>query len=206
MKGYRNEAGQSSVSPIRDPDDLRNFVSCFRKARDAEADPRKARVYDRNYLMILLGVNAALRFSDLRRLTVGKVRYNAISQRDRKTGKENKFSLNPEIYREVADYIRRQGLSDDGDYLFWSSKGVNKPLSRQQGYNVIQEARKRCKIRCQLGTHTLRKTFGFWFYKETGDIVALQTILNHSSPVTTLIYIGMRKAEVDEKRRKFIIK
>ena len=205
MRGYRVEAGQSSVSPIRDEVDLRNFVSCFRKARDAEADPRKARLLDRNWMMILLGVNTALRFSDLRRLTADKVRGNCISQRDQKTGKENKFSLNPEIYREVEAYVRRQGLGD-GDYLFWSSKGVNRPLTRAQGYNIVQRARRMCGIRYQVGTHTLRKTYGFWFYRQTGDIVALQSILNHSSPAVTLVYIGMRRAEVDEKRRKFIIK
>lgn len=204
-RGYRVEAGQSSVEPIRDEVDLRNFISCFKKARDAEPDPRRAAMYDRDWMMVLLGVNAALRFSDLRRLTADKVRYNCISQRDQKTGKENRFSLNPAIYREVRAYMDRNGLSGN-DYLFRSAKGVNRPLSRQQGYNIIQEAKRLCGIRYPIGTHTLRKTYGYWFYRETGDIVALQAILNHSSPAVTLVYIGMRKAEVDEKRSRFVIR
>lgn len=202
---FKIEAGQSSVNPIRDEDDLKNFIYYFKKRRDKETNPKRAKQYDRNYIMILLGINTALRFSDLRRLTVDKVKFNQIVQRDKKTRKENKFTLNSEIYEEVMNYIKRQDLADT-DYLFWSQKGVNKPLSRVQGYNIIQEIKQGCKIHYQIGTHTLRKTFGYWFYKQYGDVVALQSILNHSTPTMTLIYIGMQKKEVEEKRKKFILK
>ena len=202
---YNLPDGQSSVNPIRDEDDLKNFIYYFKKKRDKELNPKKAKLYDRNYMLVLLGVNTALRFSDLRRLTVDKVKYNQIVQRDKKTRKENKITLNSEIYDELMKYIKRQELTDV-DYLFWSQKGVNKPLSRVQGYNIIQEIKEGCKIRYQIGTHTLRKTFGYWFYKQYGDVVALQRILNHSTPAMTLIYIGMQKKEVDEKRKQFIIK
>lgn len=206
MKGYKINQGQSSVNPIRDEDDLKNFINYFKKKRDKTLSEQKARLYDRNYIMILVGVNTALRFSDLRRLTVGKVKFNYIIQRDKKTRKENKFSLHKEIFDEVQAYIKRQGLTDDDDYLFYSRKGVNKPLSRVQGYNIIQEIKDGIKLRYQVGTHTLRKTFGYWFYKQYGDVVALQSILNHSTPAMTLIYIGMQKVEVEEKRKHFILR
>ena len=199
---YRNKAGQSSVSPIRDMDQLRNFIAYYRRKRDAEPEGFRRRIYDRNYMLILLGVNAALRFSDLRRLTVDKVEFNEISQRDQKTGKENKFRLNGEIHRELKAYIGRQGLKDI-DFLFWSRNGVNLSLSRKQGYNIVREAAEGVGIHYQVGTHTLRKTFGYWFYQQYHDVVALQTILHHSSPSITLVYIGMLKDEVAEKREKF---
>lgn len=206
MRQYKIEQGQSSVNPIRDEDDLKNFINYFKKKRDKEVDPFKKKLYDRNYIMILVGVNTALRFSDLRRLTVGKVKFNYIIQRDKKTRKENKFSLHKDIFDEVQAYIKRQGLTDDDDFLFYSRKGVNKPLSRVQGYNIIQEIKDGIKLHYQVGTHTLRKTFGYWFYKQYGDVVALQSILNHSTPAMTLIYIGMQKVEVEEKRKHFILK
>lgn len=199
---YSIYGGQASVNPIRDEDDLKNFINYFKKKRDKEPNPNKAKLYDRNYILILLGVNAALRFSDLRRLTVKKVKYNEISQRDKKTRKENKFSLNKDIYNEVQAYIKRQGLSDD-DYLFYSRKGVNKPLSRVQGYNIIQQIKEGIKLHYQVGTHTLRKTYGYWFYKKYNDVVTLQNILNHSNPSVTLIYIGVVQKEVQEKRDDF---
>lgn len=205
MRNYRIEQGQSSVNPIRDKDDLKNFINYFKKLRDKETNPTKAKLYDRNYMMILLGVNAALRFSDLRRLTVDKVKFNYIVQRDKKTRKENKFSLNKEIYNELQDYIKRQELGDE-DYLFYSRKGVNKSLSRVQGYNIIQNIKEGIRIHYPVGTHTLRKTFGYWFYKQYNDVVTLQRILNHSNPSVTLIYIGVLDKEVQEKRTDFLLK
>lgn len=202
---YEPPEGQSSVNPIRDETDLKNFIGYFKKLRNKEANPKKAALYDRNYMLILVGVNTALRFSDLRRLTVEKVKYNYISQRDKKTGKENRFSLNKEIYKEVVSYIKRNDLQE-GDFLFRSQQGYNQPLTRQQGYNIMQEVKKGIGIHYPIGTHTLRKTFGFWFYREFNDVVALQTILNHTSPQETLRYIGMQKIEVEEKRKHFILK
>ena len=49
----------------------------------------------------------------------------------------------------------------------------------------------------EIGTHTLRKTFGYWFYKETKDIALLQQLFNHSSPSITLKYIGINQDVLD---------
>lgn len=205
MRNYQIEAGQSSVNPIRDEDDLHNCIYFFKKKREQAKNDNKRRIYDRNYMLFFLGINTALRFSDLRRLNVEKVKSNYIYQRDKKTRKENKITLHGEVYQEVLDYIKRNNLSD-GDYLFQSQKGINKPITRVQGYEIMQQIKKGCKIPYNIGTHTLRKTYGYWFYKQTGDVVALQSILNHSTPAQTLIYIGMQQTEVDTKRKGFILK
>ena len=201
----RSDPGQCSVEPIRDRDDLANFLDHFRKLRDADPEGSQARrLHDRDYMLILLGVNAALRIEDLLTLRVDMVESNHVSQRDKKTNKENKFRLNRDVHRELMAYVARTGLSGR-DYLFPSRKGVNRPISRQQAYNVVREAADAAGIRYQVGTHSLRKTFGFWFYRETQDVVALQTILNHSSPAITLRYIGMKRAEAAEKKERFKI-
>lgn len=205
MRDYKIEAGQSSVNPIRDDDDLHNCIYYFKKLRDRATTDSKKKRYDRNYLLFFLGINTALRFSDLRRLTVDKVKMNYIYQRDKKTRKENKITLHDAVYKEVMAYIKRNNLTD-GDYLFPSQKGVNKPITRVQGYEIIQQIKKGCKIPYNIGTHTLRKTYGYWFYKQTNDVVALQSILNHSTPSQTLIYIGMQQKEVEKKRQGFILK
>ena len=205
MREYKIEAGQSSVNPIRDEDDLRNCIYFYKKKRDNAISEVKSKLYDRNYMLFFLGINTALRFSDLRRLTVNKVKLNYIYQRDKKTHKENKITLHNDVYKEVMAYIKRNNLSDE-DYLFFSQKGVNKPITRVQGYEIMQQIKVGCKIPYNIGTHTLRKTYGYWFYQATGDVVALQSILNHSTPAQTLVYIGMQQKEVDKKRQKFILK
>ena len=42
-----------------------------------------------------------------------------------------------------------------------------------------------------IGSHSLRKTFGFWNYELYKDVAILQEIFNHSSPSITLRYIGI---------------
>ena len=44
-----------------------------------------------------------------------------------------------------------------------------------------------------LGTHSLRKTFGYHYYQKTNDIAILQDIFNHSDPAITLRYIGINE-------------
>ncbi len=50
----------------------------------------------------------------------------------------------------------------------------------------------------EIGTHTLRKTFGYHFYKETKDVALLQNIFNHSAPSVTLRYIGINQDIIDK--------
>ncbi|WP_082446722.1 tyrosine-type recombinase/integrase [Cytobacillus solani] len=51
----------------------------------------------------------------------------------------------------------------------------------------------------EIGTHTLRKTFGYYFYKQYKDVAALQEIFNHSSPAVAVRYIGITQDIIDEK-------
>lgn len=48
-----------------------------------------------------------------------------------------------------------------------------------------------------IGSHSLRKTFGYHAYASGVDLAIIQQILNHSSPRTTLVYIGIRREERD---------
>lgn len=87
-----------------------------------------------------------------------------------------------------------QGMSG-GEYLFQSCKGKNKPLTRGGYYKVIAKVEKALN-RHDLGTHTMRKTYGYHFYKDKKDIGTLMMILNHSNEATTKRYIGITDDEV----------
>ena len=49
-----------------------------------------------------------------------------------------------------------------------------------------------------VGTHTLRKTFGYHFYQQTKNIVVLQEFYNHSDHSVTLKYIGINQEAVNK--------
>ncbi|MDM5214629.1 tyrosine-type recombinase/integrase [Peribacillus sp. NJ4] len=49
-----------------------------------------------------------------------------------------------------------------------------------QAYRQLNKAAEFAGVE-HVGNHTLRKTFGYWFYKATKDIAMLKRILNHQS-------------------------
>ena len=84
---------------------------------------------------------------------------------------------------------------NDGDYLFPSRKG-GKPIGRVQAYKILNAVATKVGLG-EIGCHTMRKTFGYWFYKQTKDVAQLQEILNHSAPSVTLRYIGINQDVID---------
>ncbi|SFK61980.1 Phage integrase family protein [Lachnospiraceae bacterium KH1T2] len=158
---------------------------------------------EKYYILFEIGVNSGLRVSDLRKLQVKDVKYgDYIYITEQKTGKNKRFLLNAHVRQEVMEYITRNKLNDD-DYIVQSQKGINQPLSRVQVYHVLNLAAEGFGIR--IGTHTMRKTFGYWHYQRYQDVAMLQMIFNHSSPSVTLRYIGISDDMIDATLREFYI-
>lgn len=51
----------------------------------------------------------------------------------------------------------------------------------------------------EIGTHTLRKTYGYHMYMQTKNIALVMEIFNHSSEKVTLRYIGGVNQDAMEK-------
>jgi len=92
----------------------------------------------------------------------------------------------------------------DEEYLFKSRKGENKPISRVQAYRILNSAAEHVGLQ-EVGTRTLRKTFGYWHYKQNKDVALLQQIFNHSSPSVTLRYIGINEDIKDRSIENFYL-
>jgi integrase len=71
-------------------------------------------------------------------------------------------------------------------------------------YKILRKVAERFHLD-EIGTHTLRKTFGYHFYQQTKDVAMLQEIFNHSSPAITLKYIGVNQDSMDRAMTKFKI-
>lgn len=209
-------SGRQTVTPFtkKEADDLR--ILCKQKREIASDLKEKSSVnphwsdrykWDRDLMLIDLGLNTALRIEDLIQLTVSpQLKKGYIDTKEFKTGRMQPFSLNARITAELADYIERNNLVD-GEYLFTSRKGFNQPITRQQAYVMIKELAKELGIVRKIGCHSLRKTFGRLYYEVTKDLVGLHRMLHSGKgdPTVTLIYIGMIDSEVTTKRQKFDI-
>ncbi|GIN93272.1 site-specific recombinase [Siminovitchia terrae] len=154
---------------------------------------------ERDYILFLLGINAGLRISDLLELKVKEIKgKQSIIIREGKTKKPRTIYLT-NIYEELNDYI--SGLGDSG-WLFPSRKGM-RPITRIQAYRQLNKAARMVDIENGIGTHTMRKTFGYWHYKQFKDVAELQNILNHSHPKITLKYIGITDEQIENNLKHF---
>jgi Site-specific recombinase XerD len=156
----------------------------------------------RDYLLFVMGINTGLRISDLLNLTFKDVLNDAgavsdtIKVKEKKTGKTKTFLINETLKKGLLEYMKDVETQPTG-YLFSSRKGDNQPITRIQAYRIINDACSIAKIKGSIGTHTLRKTFGYWAYKQGIDITLLMKIFNHSAPSITLRYIGITQEDIN---------
>lgn len=155
----------------------------------------------RDLLIFTLGTNSGLRISDILALDVKDVRGKKfISIVEKKTGKLKRFPLNTKLEPLIKKFIRGK---DDEDPLFTSM--FQNRLERFAAYNMLKEACKKAGVEGNIGTHTMRKTFGYHHYRKFKDIAMLQKIFNHSSPQITMRYIGIDQDKIDECYKKFVL-
>jgi integrase len=169
------------VSPIRDKSKIKE-IRDWLEARSK-----------RDWFLFSLGISTGLRISDLRVLKVSDVEDKThITIKEQKTKKRKKILLNESVRKMISEYIKDMS---ENEYLFKSRQG-NKPLGRNQCGNIISEAGRQVGIE-NLGTHSMRKSFGYWHYKEFKNIAILMTIFNHSSQKVTMKYLGIEQDEMD---------
>ncbi len=177
------------VQPIRDINKIQQIEAILKKESF------------RDYILFRLGINSGLRISDILKLKVEDLRnQDYFILREQKTNKPQRLKIQPELKKEIDLYIKDK---PDSEYLFKSRKGNNKPIQRVQAYRIINKVAKRVGLLKEVGTHTLRKTFGYHFYMQYNDknnrgLSILQQIFNHSSTYVTLRYIGIVQDEIDD--------
>ncbi len=182
----------NTVEPIRDKKQIKAFKTLL-EARAAKYA-----------MMFSLGINSGLRVSDILSLKVSDVKdKDHITIKEQKTGKTKRFLVNDALQHELVSYIVHDKLRDE-DYLIQSRKGENKPITRIQAYRVLNDIGKTLGLD-EVGTHTMRKTFGYHHYQKYHDVAILQDIFNHSSPSITLRYIGISQDEKDETMKDFYL-
>ncbi|OYD08534.1 site-specific integrase [Paludifilum halophilum] len=171
-----------------------NVVQPIRSKRKITA--MKNALSPRDRLLFVIGVNSALRVSDLLSLKVKDVRgRDFITLNEKKTRKAKRFKINASIKREVNRYLASGDFGDD-EYLFRSPR-ANKPISRVAAWKNLNKAAAAVGLE-EVGTHTLRKTFGYWAHKSGVPITVIQKAFNHTHPAITQRYLGITQDDVDD--------
>lgn len=171
------------VQPVRDKEKIHEITEYLEGKNE------------RDKIMWLTGIYTGLRISDILTLRVKHVRSTQyISLKEQKTDKTKRILINPKLRRALDKYIDGK---NDNEYLFKSREGRNKPITRVRAYEILKEAAGELGIK-EVGTHTMRKTFGYHIYQKEKDVAMLQDIFNHSSQYVTLKYIGVNQDAIDK--------
>ena len=180
----------NAVQPIRDIDTIHAIQDELKE------------INFRNYLIFEIGIYIGIRISDILNIKVKDIKNKEfLKLREIKTGKEKLMPIPGHLRKEVSQYIDEKQLKDN-EYLFKSRENNAKPITRNQAYYILKKIAKKYKLE-NIGTHTLRKTFGYHFYKKTNDVALLMTIFNHSDSSITLRYIGIEQDNVNKSLKNF---
>lgn len=140
----------------------------------------------RDYCLFVLGINSGLRISDLLRLRIcdvsekGKPK-NRIRLREKKTNKFRDFPISDNAKSAIKEYLKTR-IINENEPLFQSRKNKGF-LLRQQAYRILNDVAKSVGIKENIGTHTLRKIFGYHAYNNGYDITLIQnfSIIPHQA-------------------------
>jgi integrase len=202
----------NTVQPIRDKEKIEQMKQ-FLKAQNP-----------RDYILFALGIYLGRRITDILKLKVKDLRgKDTFIINENKTGKSIRFKIHPELKSALDEYLANK---DDEAYIIGSREyatqitvkqrlidpktgkkrsnsvkikniAPNSPISREMAWNILNKAAKKVGLE-EIGTHSCRKTFGYFLYTATNNIALVQRLLNHSSPEVTLAYIGITQMEMDD--------
>jgi len=179
-----------TVEPIKDLQKIKGLLTLIKNLGTLK-----------EYAFVKIGFNTGLRVSDIISLRWDDLEMNDnfiyIDLKEQKTGKAKRIKLNGEV-RILLNELRDKYPEDCWVFQSESNNARGNHWTRQTPYDFLNKYCKLAGIKTKVGTHTLRKSFGYQNYKRGIDLSYLQKIFNHSTPRITLDYIGITQDEIDE--------
>ncbi|MHB8629954.1 MAG: tyrosine-type recombinase/integrase [Aggregatilineales bacterium] len=162
----------------------------------------------RDLLLFVVGMNSALRISDLLRLQIqqlideqGRIR-SRFWIREEKRGKRQEVVINTSIREALQVFLVAYPniTSDPEHFVFFTTKDGDhihtKAMRRSQAWKILSTICHQAGLRGNFGTHTLRKTWGYHARMQGVDLALIMAKLNHSSLAYTKRYLGITDDEL----------
>lgn len=161
----------------------------------------------RDLLLFVVGINTALRISDLLQLQIShffdeqrKIRHR-FWIKERKRGKRHEVVINTSIRETLEEYlVAFSDIRDDKDnYVFFNSTAndYSSPIKRGQAWKFITSICHQAGLLGNFGTHSLRKTWGYHARMSGVDLALIMHKLNHESIAYTKRYLGITDDELE---------
>lgn len=184
------------VDPIRDLKKLSQIKNVLR----AEGKIK-------NLLLIELGINSALRCSDLLRVRVWDVFTKEWEIREffemieKKTSKKTKVTITPKVIVTLGEYKEKYPMivENKDNYLFFAQKTFplgSEHIKRSQSYKIINKICADVGLVERFSNHSLRKSFAYQARVQWVPLILIQKKLNHSSISMSMRYMGLDYQEL----------
>jgi integrase len=213
-KCHKTSGKSSEVYAFKSEEEIKSVIGIFDKHIAEATNNHQRQIAYRNKLLFIIGINIGIRASDLRTLQWNfffdkqddgtlkfKNFYVLQPMKQKKQKKFVKLFFNQTVQKIIEAYVNEYPIRDLNDYLFFSREG-NDAITVQTLWKIIKDIASEAGIEQNIGSHSLRKTFGYWCWHQADDkdkaLVILQQIFNHSSTQITLKYIGVLDNEIED--------
>jgi integrase len=173
-------------------------VEPIKNVRDIATIKRLLADRPRDLALFVVGINTALRGSDLLSLTAGEVRAiladpDGGAKREQKTGKKRRLTANKAVREVLPSLLATRDFADD-ERIFQGQRG---PITTQYLWQLVKGWCAAINLPGHYGAHTLRKTWGYHQRVTFGvDIPTLMVIFGHATQRQTLTYLCIQPDEI----------
>lgn len=132
-----------------------------------------------NRLACQLALHTGLRISDVLTLRTEQLRPR-LTIHESKTGKSRRITIPKRLLADIQEQA--------GEVWAWPGRDPSKHRTRQAVWADIKRAQRACRLKSNIGPHSLRKTYAVRQYAKSRDLGKVQAALNHSDPAVTVLY------------------
>jgi site-specific recombinase XerD len=191
-----------------------NFVEPIRSRKKLEQikNQLKGAGRYRDLLLFVVGINTALRVSDLLTLRVGDFFEADGTLRERfwiheqKRGKRREVIINESMGEALELYwAAYEAAVDRPEHaLFFNTRthDYTRAIDRRQVWQIITTLCQEAGLKGNYGTHSLRKTWGYHARLNGVDLVLIMHQLNHNDLAYTKRYLGITDEELEAVVRR----
>lgn len=187
-KPPRRGKGSATVEPLRTRQDIERI-------KQALADR------PRDLALFTVGIHFGLRGGDLLSLRWSDVLgprvqiKQTVEIHEQKTGNHRRIAVSEPVRRALHDWHKLARLRDS-ELIF--PNAVGEKLTLQRLHQLVNEWADSATVHGHFGSHTLRKTYGYFLHQQGTDLALLMRVFGHSSQAITLRYIGIEQQHIDE--------
>jgi integrase len=218
--GYKNVKSNSkkdrdNVQPYKE-EDVPKMVKYFKNLMEEANNDEDYQIRFRNLTLYVMGLNIALRVSDLVSLKWSDIfdkRWDFLDGKKikpKKTAKTNKHVLlkfNDSFKRAVSEYKDYMKPTDLDGYIFTSRQNLDGHITTATVSTFLTTAADAVGINYPTNTHSMRKFFARVRYdhstKKDKTLVELMVLFGHSSTKVTRHYICITDEEIGDLYNAF---